>query len=214
MLPKPREKLAELGPASLEDYELVSILLSRGNRSENVFAISKRLLKGFVKDDFVHEKNVAALQTDFKIGFVQACQLIACFELGKRFFAKNSSNRIVQSAAEAYELNSRHKVIHDEVISIGSLDANIIHPREIFRPAIEYGAYAIILAHNHPSGDYSPSNADLEVTKKLREIGDLMQIPIIDHLIIGNNNYTSLNKFIPAQSSNPKPGPLGLRAEL
>jgi DNA repair protein RadC len=228
---KPREKLCASGPSALEDYELVSIILSRGNKNEDVFSLSRRLLGGFIKDEFIHEKKVENLQKTFSIGHVQACQLIACFELGKRFFGKNNSNRIIQSADEAYEtvknmqylqkehlrglyLNSRNKIIHDEVITIGSLDANIVHPREIFRPAIEYGANTIILAHNHPSGDCRPSAADIEVNSKLQEIGSLLQIPLVDHLVIGWNNYSSLNKFNLRRSSHPEPEHPGPREEL
>lgn len=214
---RPREKLSELGPAALEDHELLAIVLSKGNKKENIYSICKRLLAGYAKDDLIQEKNVTELQKSLKIGFVQTCQLVACFELGRRFFAQNIANKSIQSAEEAYYyvknmqylqkehlrgiyINSRHRVIHDEVITIGSMDANIIHPREVFRPAIEHGAYAIILAHNHPSGDPTPSNADIEVTSKLKETGDLIQIPLIDHLIVGNNGYTSLNRFNQLQS--------------
>jgi DNA repair protein RadC len=91
-------------------------------------------------------------------------------------------------------INSRFRIIHDEIISIGSLDSNVLHPREIYRPAIEYGAYAIILAHNHPSGDCKPSQSDINVSKKLQEIGNLLQIPLMDHLIVGENSYTSLKR--------------------
>jgi len=92
----------------------------------------------------------------------------------------------------ALYLNSRYKIIHNEIISIGSLDANIVHPREVFRPAIEYGAYAIILAHNHPSGSPSPSSADIEITAKIRKAGDLIQIPLLEHLVIGENAYSRI----------------------
>ncbi len=209
---KPREKLCELGPSALEDHELLSIILARGTKKENIFQTCKRLLAGFARDDLIQEKNVPEMSRSLKIGFVQTCQLVACFELGRRFFGQNIANKRLQSADEAYVyvknmqylqkehlrgiyINSRHRVIHDEVITIGSLDANIIHPREVFRPAIEHGAYAIILAHNHPSGDPQPSAADIAVTKKLQETGELIQIPLIDHLVIGNNSYTSINRF-------------------
>jgi DNA repair protein RadC len=91
-------------------------------------------------------------------------------------------------------LNIRNRLIHDEVISIGSLTFNIVQPREVFRPAIEYGAAALILAHNHPSGEPEPSEDDLKVTRKIVEVGKLMEIDVLDHIIIGNDNYVSLRE--------------------
>jgi DNA repair protein RadC len=91
-------------------------------------------------------------------------------------------------------LNIRNRLIHDEVISIGSLTFNIVQPREVFRPAIEYGAAALILAHNHPSGESEPSEDDLRVTRKIVEVGKLMEIDVLDHIIIGNENYVSLRE--------------------
>jgi len=89
-------------------------------------------------------------------------------------------------------LNSRNKLIHDEVISIGTLTANLIHPREVFQPAIEYLAAAIILSHNHPSGDPEPSGDDIKITKQLIEVSKIMNIEILDHIIIGKDKYISL----------------------
>ncbi|MFA5829743.1 MAG: DNA repair protein RadC [Candidatus Gracilibacteria bacterium] len=91
-------------------------------------------------------------------------------------------------------INSRYFLIHDEVISMGTLNTNIVHPREIFRPAIEHNAYAIILAHNHPSGECTPSQKDLEMTAKIDEAGKILQIPVLDHLIIAENGYFSFHK--------------------
>lgn len=211
MQEKPREKLKNGNPQTLEDHELLAIILARGNFKENVFDLSRRLLKGFDREELINEKNLAKLQSSLKIGFVQACQIMASIELGKRFFSQKPGSRQIRDTSDAYEvvknmqflqkeyvrglyLNSRYKIIHDEIITIGSLDANILHPREVFRPAVEYGAYAIILAHNHPSGDPNPSKSDLEVSRKLLRAGNLLQMPLLDHLIVGHNSYISLNK--------------------
>ena len=91
-------------------------------------------------------------------------------------------------------LNTRNKLIHDEVISLGSLNLSVVHPREVFRPAIEYGAAAIILAHNHPSGEPEPSAEDIKVTKQILEVGKIMEIEVLDHLIIGNDSFVSLKE--------------------
>ncbi len=208
---KPREKLIKHGINDLEDHELVALLLGRGSKKENVFVLSKRLLKGFDHEELLNIHDIGAFQKNFGVSFVQSCQLMAAVELGKRFFKKTPFVTNLRNAQEAYKLvqdmqtlkkehvrglylNSRYRLIYQETISIGSLDTNIIHPREIFRPAIEYGAYALILAHNHPTGDPTPSAEDLVMTKKLVKIGKLLQIPLLDHLIVGCNTFTSLNK--------------------
>lgn len=207
---KPREKLAIQGPSELEDHELFSIMLGKGNKKENVFEQAKRILKGFDHEELIHLKNIEQFQKNFKVGFVQACTLMAAFEIGRRFFAKNIPAIVLRTADQVFEhaknmkylkkeyvrglyLNTRYRLIHDEIITIGSLDANIVHPREIFRPAIEYGAYCVILTHNHPSQDPTPSEQDIEITQQLRKVGNLLQIPLLDHLIIGDG-YTSLKK--------------------
>jgi DNA repair protein RadC len=92
-------------------------------------------------------------------------------------------------------LNTRNRLIHDEVISIGSLNLSVVHPREVFRPAVEFGAAAIILAHNHPSGEPEPSDEDVKVTKQMLEAGKMMEIEVLDHLIIGDEKYVSLKEL-------------------
>jgi DNA repair protein RadC len=219
---KPREKLALLGPQKLDDHELLEIILGKGTRRESVFDIVKRLLHGFDQEELIHFKKLEDFQQNFQLGFVQACQLMAAFELGKRFFSKDLPPTTLRNADQVYErlkdmqflqkeyarglyVNTRYRLIHDEIITIGSLDANIIHPREIFRPAIEYGAYAIILVHNHPSGDSTPSRQDIEVTKTLLNIGNLLQIQLLDHLVIGKGGYTSVcSSFLETRSEGIK----------
>ena len=212
MIPQPREKLALSNPSELEDKELLAIILGHGTKKESVFAISERLLKCFDQEELLNIKNVEYFRRNFQLSEYQACQLIATFEIGKRFFSKNLPISTVRTAEQAYELtknmkylrkeylrglyvNTRYQLIHDEILTIGSLDGNITHPREVFRPAIEYGAYGVILAHNHPSQDYTPSQNDVEITQKLTKIGELLQIPLLDHLIIGEKGYSSLYKM-------------------
>lgn len=208
MFQKPREKLKNLGPEHLDDHELLAVVLGKGSVKENVFDLARRLFQGFDREEIINQKNLDILQSSLKTGFVQTCQLMAAIELGKRFFKESPFKRQIQSLKDIYEqvknmqylqkeylrglyLNTRYRVIHDEIITIGSLDSNIVHPREIFRPAIEYGAFAIILAHNHPSGDCTPSKSDQEINQKLQQIGNLLQIPILEHIIIGGNSFRS-----------------------
>jgi DNA repair protein RadC len=208
---KPREKLMDGGPSSLEDHELLALIFSRGNIKENVHELGRRILGGFDREEILAERNFENLKKSLNLGLVQTCQLMAAIELGRRFFLKEKTGKRITATGDAYELlrpmqylhkeyvrglymNSRYEVIHDEIITIGSLDGNILHPREVFRPALECGAYALIMAHNHPSGDPAPSGADIDSTKKLMEAGDLMQIPLLDHLVIGLNSFTSMKK--------------------
>jgi DNA repair protein RadC len=207
----PREKLELYGPKELLDHELFALILSQGSKKEDVFSLSKRILKGFDREEIIMEENLQALTDKLKVGKVQASRIMASIEVGRRLFYSCANRNQIKSYGDVYEilknmqylkkeylrglyLNSRNTIIRNEIISIGSLDANIIHPREIFKPAIEYSAYAIILAHNHPSGDCSPSSADIEITKQLIKLGDLLQLPILDHIIIGENSFFSFSK--------------------
>jgi DNA repair protein RadC len=135
---------------------------------------------------------------------------VASFELGRRFQIKQAGRPVhVRNARQAYQyfkdmgsnqkeqlrglyLNSRYQVIRDELISVGSLTSNIVHPREVYHPAVEYGAVAIILAHNHPSGRLEPTMADIEITEQLITAGKVMGIDLLDHLIITSNRYISI----------------------
>lgn len=208
---KPREKLQHFGPDQLEDHELIALILGRGSRKEDVFSLSQRLSRGFDREELLTQKKFHEFKKCFQLGEVGASQLMAAIEIGRRFFRTPASKKDVSTIEDIFEivknmqylkkehvrglyLNTRNRVIHDEIISIGSLDANIFHPREIFRPAIEYSAYAVIIVHNHPSGDCQPSATDLVTTKKIVEASNLLQIPLLDHLIVGENSYYSFHQ--------------------
>lgn len=152
------------------------------------------------------------LQETLNIGLNKACQIVAAFELGRRFFEEPMRKApTILTADDAYEyvrdmakftkehfrglyLNTRNRVIRDEIISIGTLNMSVVHPREVFLPAVEFTAAAIILAHNHPSGDPTPSEEDLAITHQMVEAGRVMGIEVFDHLIIGDNSYISLQQ--------------------
>ena len=150
---------------------------------------------------------------ELKLPQVKACQIIACFELGRRFFMEDTGRLpTIRAAEDVYKylspemaklkkeqfrglyLNSRNKLIYDEVISIGTLTANLVHPREVFQPAIEFSSAAIILAHNHPSGEPEPSEDDIAITKQLVSASQILNIAILDHIIIGRGQYVSLKE--------------------
>jgi len=209
---KPREKMMEQGVESLSATELLAIVLGTGTKKEEVLAMSSRILKEYGEKTIVNQKNSQALEKELNIPLIKACQIVACFELGRRFFKKENGGPItIRSSKQAFQylkdmqempkeqfrglyLNSRYKLIHDEVISIGSLTASVIHPREVFKPALEYSAAAIIVAHNHPSGSTQATSADLEVTKKLLAASQILGIDLLDHIIITKNKFISLIK--------------------
>ena len=207
---KPREKMLRTGVESLSSTELLAIILNSGTKKEEVMNMAERILKEYGKNSIINEKNPLNLEKEFSLPLVKSCQIVACFELGRRFFKEEKIGSVtIRNAKQAFDhlkdmgklnkehfrglyLNSRYKLIHSETISIGTLDSSIIHPREVFRPAIEYSASAIIVAHNHPSGSLKSAPEDIEVTKKLQEAGDLLGIELLDHLIISKNKFISL----------------------
>ena len=210
---KPREKLLAAGPSGLSMAELVAILWGVGTRKEEVLTMARRLFKEYGEHTIRSETNPSRLAELLDIPVGKACQIVACLELGRRFYATSAYGepsyvRTTQQAHHYFSdmgkspkeqlrglyLNSRYQVIHDEVISVGSLTANIVHPREVFRPAIEHGAVAIIVAHNHPSGSLEPTQADLEITNQLRTAGDIMGIQLLDHLVINETSYKSIRE--------------------
>lgn len=207
---KPRERLIKHGPGILSVSELLAIILGVGTRREEVATMSSRILKEYGEKNIINQKNPKALEKELNIPENKACQIVACFELGRRFFQKTDGGPIfIRTAKEAFEylhemrnlpkeqlrglyLNSRYQLIHDEIISIGSLTANIVHPREIFKPAIEYSAAAIIIAHNHPSGDKNPTQSDIDTTKQISNAAQLLGIDLLDHIIIANDEFFSI----------------------
>lgn len=204
---KPREKLLRMGAKNLSVAELVAVLLGVGTKKEEVLAMAQRIIKEYGEKTLGNETNPQKMAEALNIPTTKACQIIAGLELGRRFFASRAGRPVyVRNAKQAYRylhdmansqkeqlrglyLNSRYQVVHDEVISVGSLTANIVHPREVFQPAVEYGAVAVIIAHNHPSGSLEPTAADIEVTEQLLAAGKVLGIDLLDHLVIAGNKF-------------------------
>ena len=206
---KPREKLQEYGIQKLSDDELIALILARGTKKESIFACARRILEQFDHDELTGIKTVPEFMVNFGTGYMQSVQLIAVFELGKRFFRAQNGIKYFRTSEDVYDyvnpmeklpkehvkglyLDTRYKLIYEEVLSIGGLNANLLHPREVFRPALEHNAYAVILVHNHPSGDPTPSDEDKNTTKLLNEAANILHIPLLDHLIVGKACYKSL----------------------
>lgn len=207
---KPREKLRRYGPTALKNYELISVILGRGSRKEGILELSRRIISQYGNQVIFSKGDVEKIEKVLRLSPVQACQLVASFELGRRLFGKQTEV-FLKSPQEVFEyakdltrlkkeylrglyVDTRNKLIRDEVIAIGTLNASLTHPREVFHPAIESHAAAIILVHNHPSGDPSPSKDDIELTRQIYKASRILNIDILDHVIIGNEKYVSLKE--------------------
>ena len=208
---RPREKLVAKGAENLKDSELLAILLRIGKAGKNVIEIASQILSKYSKKRLLQ----MTYQDLVKIGGIdsaKATTLLAAFELAKRALEVNDTNLptivtpkdVVAQLTDlrhnkkehfiALYLNARNQLVHKEMISMGTLNANLVHPREVFEPAVRHLAAQIIIAHNHPSGDSQPSNADLEITKRLVEAGKLMGIEVMDHIIVAKSNHFSFKE--------------------
>jgi len=207
---RPRERLQKLGPEALSAQELLALVIGRGIPKKSVMSIAQELLAKFGNIKAIGQATIEELSQIKGIGFAKAAQIKACFELGKRedlepeminFDIKNPESvvkairaSIKDKAKEHFKLillNPRNKIIGISTISIGTLNASLVHPREVFKDAITHSAASVVLAHNHPSGDPEPSEDDLKITKKLVDSGEILGIKVLDHIVIGKNNFYS-----------------------
>jgi DNA repair protein RadC len=203
---RPREKLIQYGPERLSNSELLAIILRSGKKGENVIDLANKILKKY-RTENLPNLTYQELKDFSGLGPAKACEIIACFELGKRilkgkvasFYLKPEDVwRELKDIREhkkehfvIFFLDSRNQEIKREVISVGSLNANLVHPREVFEPAVKNLAAQVILAHNHPSGDTEPSEDDLEINKRLVEAGKILGIEVIDHIIVTKDEFLS-----------------------
>ena len=208
---RPREKLALKGKSVLSDAELVAILIGSGNRNETAVELSKKILASINNDlNQLGKLSIADLIQFNGIGEAKAISIIAALELGRRRKTADVDKRSkVKSSRDAYNsispllsdlpheefwviyLNRNNEILKQENISKGGVSGTIADSKIIFKRAIEALASAMILCHNHPSGNLNPSNADIQLTKKLKEAGSMLDIPVLDHLIIGEKDYFS-----------------------
>jgi DNA repair protein RadC len=209
---RPRERLIKFGAESLSNAELLAIILRTGTQSDNVINLSNRILKDYTLPQ-LSRANVSELSKIHGIKTAKATQIAAAFELARRLESHSDKPKPkIKTQEDAYKLiapklrnlkketfkalylDTKNQLIKMETISIGSLDASVVHPREVFKKAIQESAAAIILAHNHPSGDPEPSPEDIELTKRLLESGNLIGIEVLDHIIVGDGEYVSLKE--------------------
>ncbi len=207
LIDRPQEKLIKYGVKKLTNAELLALVLRSGTKDGGVIKLAEKVLhllsqkKELILDDYESIEG---------IGISKACQIVACLELGKRL-VDDSETILVFSPQEilaelkdirnskkehfvAFYLDVRNRIIKKETISMGTINASLVHPREVFEPAVRYTAASIILAHNHPSGISTPSAEDLKLNNRLIKVGELLGIDIIDHIIIAEKEHVSLKE--------------------
>ena len=211
---RPREKLLNHGPQALTETELLAIILRNGNASTGETAIdhARHLLGQFHGFKGIDEASFEELRRVKGLGPAKIAQLKACLEIARRFGAQKwepgqplrSSEEVFHHFRESLEkekreffyvvlLNNKNKKIREVKVSEGSLTASLVHPREVYNPVIRESAAAVIFVHNHPSGDPAPSPEDIEITRRLKEVGEVMGIRVLDHVVIGHGRHFSFS---------------------
>jgi len=211
---RPRERLQKLGVAALSAQEILALILGRGVAGESVMVTAQRLLSQFGNLKGIASASVEELAQIKGIGVAKASQIKAAFELANRLegYPELGKKPQVKTPDEvislvrgrlkgkkkehflALLLDTRGQLIKISEISVGSLDSSIVHPREVFKEALSASAASVIFVHNHPSGDPEPSEDDIKLTERLAQAGEVMGIEVLDHIVIGNNNYLSLKR--------------------
>ena len=208
---RPRERLYHKGADALADAELLAIQLGTGARGRSAVEVGRDLLVQYGSLSRLAGRAVSELAAVQGIGRVKAIRLAAAFELSRRLRSRNGEGKIVLGSPEqvfarygplmedldkevfrAALLDSQNGLLRDVVVSEGTLSASLVHPREVFKPAIVESAASVILLHNHPSGDPTPSREDLRLTRQLVECAHLLELRVHDHVIIGHGRYVSL----------------------
>jgi DNA repair protein RadC len=209
---RPRERLQKFGAEALSSQELLALILGRGIRGESVMVTAQRLLSAFGNVKNISQASLEELSAIKGMGTAKASQLKAAFELARRKEEDTGEQISVKSHQDVIKLvrqklkdkkkehflilclDTRNNLIKISNISTGTLDANLVHPREVFKEAIQSLSSSIILVHNHPSGNPEPSDADIDITKRILETGKAVGIDILDHIIIANNRSFSFKE--------------------
>ncbi len=210
---RPRERLLAFGASHLSNQELISILIGSGTKEASALDLSNRVLMHFEGIRLLADATIEELTSIRGIGEAKGVSILAAIEIGKRLNQQRPEEKYIIRSPEdgadyvmeemrhlkqehfvALFLNTKNQVIHQQTIFIGSLNASIVHPREVFREAVKRSAATIICVHNHPSGDPTPSQEDIHVTRRLVESGKIMGIELLDHIIIGDRKFISLKE--------------------
>ncbi len=218
---QPREKFDRLGPENLSESDLLALLLRTGTTGLNVVELAETLLMQYGSLSALSRSSVAELQRFHGIGKEKAKILKAALEMGRRLVRENigENPRLASPEEAAAVLRERARGLDREIfwvllldtksrmmappfeVSKGTLNSSLVHPREVFKPAVQHSASGMILAHNHPSGDPSPSAQDVRITKKLIEVGKTLEIKVLDHIIIGRKTSDGANDFVSLRES-------------
>lgn len=210
---RPREKMINEGYEALNEEELLAVILSTGYKNKNVIELSKEILASFSYEELLEVEVDELIKID-GIKLAKATKIVASLQLGRRISEKVIKKKIkkITSSADVYTymkneltfkkkehfvailLDTKNVIIAEETISIGDLSSTIVNPREVFKPAIKKSAKSIILVHNHPSGNPTPSMEDLQITKRLVDAGEILDISVLDHIIIGKDKFYSFKK--------------------
>lgn len=209
---RPRERLLEKGAEALSDAELLAIMLRVGNAQETAVGLAQRILRETNGLRGLAAMNATELTNIKGIGPAKVAQIKGALELGKRLYEEQRRKKVIRTPEDAAQyvesdmryldrehlgvlcLDSKNNVIAFEKISIGTVNASLAHPRECFKAAIKHSAVAVIFVHNHPSGDPTPSNEDVQLTKQLKNAANLLGIDLLDHIIIGDGDWRSLKE--------------------
>ncbi len=206
---RPRERLLEAGPSALSDGELLGLLVGIGSREKTAVELAGEVISEAGGLHGLYDVSVHELMQVNGIGEAKACIILAAVELGRRIGqVRNPGRPVISSPADVERLlrgrianldrenfvvvllNTKNEVIETSTVSVGTLGASLVHPREVFKPAVRASAASVILAHNHPSGKVEPSREDREVTKRLGEAADILGIEVLDHVIVGDGYFS------------------------
>ena len=206
---RPRERLLQSGPSALSDGELLGLLLGIGSREKTAVELAGEVISEAGGLHGLYDVSVHELMRVNGIGEAKACIILAAVELGRRIGqVRNPGRPVISSPADVERLlrgrianldrenfvvvllNTKNEVIEISTVSVGTLDASLVHPREVFKPAVRASAASVILAHNHPSGKVEPSREDREVTRRLGEAADILGIEVLDHVIVGDGYFS------------------------
>lgn len=210
---RPRERFITFGPQSLSNAELLAILIQSGRKDQSAIDLANSIILEIPSISELSLKTISELKEIKGIGSAKATMILAALELGKRVLNPPQSQLRIVSANDVFTLlkdemsllkqevlvvlflDIKHQLIAKKQVFQGSLNQSLIHPREVFKYAVKFSAFQIILVHNHPSGETEPSRQDLDVTKKFIEAGKMLGIEVIDHVIIGNRQFRSILNF-------------------
>lgn len=210
---RPRERFKTHGPTALSHAELLAILIRTGTPQCSARQLADLLLSKAGNLRNLAQYEVSELAAFPGMGHAKAIQVLAAFELGKRLYATDTSEPVaIRSPREAANLfipslryvdkehfmaahlNTKNQIIAVETVSVGTLNASLVHPRELFKTAVKNSSAALIVAHNHPSGDPEPSKEDLQLTRRIKQAGELMGIEVLDHVIVGGERFVSMKE--------------------